>query len=61
MKEDIAMNKEEMDEMVSNFKNGKVSEPVDLSDFLERWEFDMLKNLNDAYSSIFWVYIFLVT
>lgn len=36
MKEDTAMNKEAIDEMVSNFKKGKVSEPVDLSDFLER-------------------------
>lgn len=35
MKEDIAMNKKEMDEMVSNFKNGKISESVDLSDFLD--------------------------
>lgn len=33
MKEDTAMNKEAMDEMVNNFKKGKVSEPVDLSDF----------------------------
>lgn len=33
MKESIVMNKKEIDEMMNNFKNGKVSEPVDLSDF----------------------------
>lgn len=33
MKENVALNKKEMDEMMNNFKNGNVSESVDLSDF----------------------------
>lgn len=34
MKEDIVMNNNQlMDEMMNNFKKGKVSEPVDSSDF----------------------------